>query len=67
MAGAADTFTVMVSDNVLVLPEALLAEIVTGKLPVAVGVPAMVAVPLPLSVKASPAGSSPLSPRDGAG
>ena len=35
--------------------------------PAAVGVPEMVAVPLPLSVKINPAGRAPDSPRDGAG
>jgi hypothetical protein len=39
----------------------------TEVVPVAVGVPAMVAVPFPLSVKVRPAGRATDSPREGAG
>ena len=38
----------------------MLAVTVTGKVPLAVGVPARVAVPSPLSVKLTPAGSLPV-------
>ena len=59
MAGAAAAFTVRVSGSVAVLPEAFVADRVTLYVPwdPAAGVPEMVPVPLPLSVKLSPVGS----------
>ena len=46
---------------------ALLAEKVTLNVPLAVGVPLNVPVPLPLSTKETPLGSAPVSLRDGVG
>jgi len=64
IAGAA--FTVSVNDCCTGLPP-LFAVIVSGKLPLVVGVPASVAVPLPLSVNVTPPGNAPVSERDGVG
>src|SRR5271170_387038 len=61
MAGAAPVFTVIVSESVAVLPEALLAETDTVSLPAAAGSPEMVAVPYPLSTRLSPDGSVPVA------
>ena len=49
----------------VVVPAELLAARVIGKLPLTVGVPARVAVPLPLSTKVTPAGRVPFSVSDG--
>jgi hypothetical protein len=49
------------------LPTPLLAVKVIGKLPLDVGVPDKLAVPFPLSVKVTPAGSVPVSLRAGVG
>ena len=51
------------------VPVPLMALMVIGKLPplVPVGVPEMVAVPLPLLTKVTPAGRAPDSPNEGAG
>ena len=46
---------------------ALVAVKERADVPVAVGVPEMVAVPLPLSVKVRPGGRAPDSPSEGAG
>jgi hypothetical protein len=46
---------------------ALAAVIVIGKLPPLVGVPARVAVPVPLSTNVTPLGSDPVSVIAGAG
>jgi hypothetical protein len=61
MVGAAAAFTVMVSASVAVLPEELVAEMVTLKVPAVplAGVPPMVAVPFLLSVNVSPLGRVP--------
>ena len=66
--GAAPWFTVIVSESVAVLPEAFMAEIDTVAVPVAAGVPEMVAVPSLLGVNDSPSGSVPAARvTDGAG
>src|SRR5271168_3042418 len=49
------------------VPDALVAVRLTGNTPVAVAVPAMVAVPLAAAVKVTPAGSVPASVRVGDG
>jgi hypothetical protein len=49
------------------VPVLFLAVMVNVDVPPAVGVPEMVAFPLPLLVKVSPAGSAPVSVRVGAG
>src|ERR1035441_2958332 len=60
MAGALAAATVMVRASWAVLPETLVAEMVTGKVPTpAVVVPLMVAVPLEPAVKVKPAGRAP--------
>ena len=59
MAGAAST--VSVNDWVASEPTPLLAVMVIGKLPGAEAVPESVAVPSPLSVNVTPAGSEPVS------
>ena len=60
MTGAVAALTVMVSARVDVLPETLVAEIVTGKVPAGpVALPAMVAVPSVPAVKLRPAGRVP--------
>src|SRR5258708_8957127 len=59
MAGGA--FTVSVKDCVALGVTPLLAAIVIGNVPPAVGVPASVAVPLLLFTNVTPAGSAPVS------
>src|SRR5260221_11268569 len=59
MAGGA--FTVSVKDCVALGVTPLLAAIVIGNVPPAVGVPASVAVPLLLLTNVTPAGSAPVS------
>lgn len=61
--GAAAATTVMVSARVAVLPDALVAKMLTaGRVPaVAVVEPVMVAVPLTGLEKSSPAGNAPVS------
>ena len=49
------------------VPAVLVAVMVSGNPPEVVGVPAMVAVPLPLSAKVAPAGRVPVSLRAGVG
>ena len=65
--GAATESTVMVRASVDVLPDALVAEIGTWYVPTVVGVPAMVPVPFPLSVKVIPGGDDPGTTRARAG
>ena len=65
MAGAAST--VRVKDWVAGLPTPLEALMLKEKLPLTVGVPDRVAVPLPLSAKPTPAGSVPVSERESVG
>ena len=65
MAGAA--CTVRVKDWVASDPTPLEASMLSGNTPPAVGVPARVAVPFPLSVKVTPAGSAPVSVRAASG
>src|SRR5579862_7700879 len=65
MAGA--WLTVRVKDWVASGTTVLVAVMVSGKTPLAVGVPDSVAVPLPLSTKVTPEGSAPVSVRPGVG
>ena len=65
IAGA--DFTVRVNDCVAFVPTPLAAVMVNGNDPVAVGVPASVAVPFPLSTKDTPAGKEPVSDSVGVG
>ncbi len=51
----------------VIVPVPLVAVMVREGSPVAVGVPAMVAVPLPLSTKVTPVGRVPVHPSAGAG
>ena len=64
MAGAWSTVRVKLWVTV---PEPLVAVMVSGKVPVAVGVPAKPAVPLALATNATPAGRAPVSVTVGAG
>ena len=64
MAGGWSTVSVKVWVTV---PAVLVAVMASGKVPVAVGVPARVAVPLPELSKVAPAGRVPASVSVGAG